>query len=66
MDKAVEAIDAKFGEGYSKKNPNLVARYMEVAGREFTNSTLIKVLWEIAEAIDRSNFTMDERISIGR
>ena len=40
-------------EGYSKKNPNLVARYMEVAGREFTNSTLIKVLWEIAEAIDR-------------
>ena len=36
MDKAVEAIDAKFGEGYSKKNPNLVARYMEVAGREFT------------------------------
>ena len=66
MDKAVEAIDAKFGAGYSKKNPNLVARYMEVAGREFTNSTLIKVLWEIAEAIDRSNFTMDERISIGR
>ena len=41
-------------------------RYMEVAGREFTNSTLIKVLWEIAEAIDRSNFTMDERLSIGR
>ena len=60
----IKEIKSKFP--VFKKNPNLVARYMEVAGREFTNSTLIKVLWEIAEAIDRSNFTMDERVSIGR
>jgi len=30
MDKAEEAIDAKFGHGYAKKNPQLVSQMMGI------------------------------------
>ena len=65
MDKAEEAIDAKFGEGYAKKNPELVGTYMQVAGHEFIASVLTIALWEVAESIDRSGLTLMERSEIG-
>ena len=53
MDKAEDAIDAKFGDGYAKKNPDLVGTYITVASYEFRTSTWCKALWEVAEAIER-------------
>ena len=44
MDQAEEAIDAKFGDGYAKKNPQLVGTYMEVAGQEFIASVMLSLI----------------------
>lgn len=44
LGKIVDAIDAKFGEGYAKKNPDLVGRIIQA---ELTNDGLA----QIAEAI---------------
>jgi hypothetical protein len=32
---AVRRIDEKFGDGYAKKNPRLVATFMQVAAKDF-------------------------------
>ena len=52
---AVEMIDDEFGEGYAKKNPDLVASLVKVQFEDFKNCGLTKVLYEIAEAIENRN-----------
>jgi|TARA_B100000424_G_C22898738_1_gene478032 predicted molibdopterin-dependent oxidoreductase YjgC len=52
-DKAEACLDAKFGEGYAKKNPALLGTYMTVASQEFRTSVWCKALWEVAESLDR-------------
>lgn len=52
---AVEMIDDEFGEGYAKKNPDLVASLVKQQFEDFKNCGLTKVLYEIAEAIENHN-----------
>jgi hypothetical protein len=45
----VEAIDEMFGEGYAKKNPELVGRVMQAVNTEYVG----EVLDRLVEAIER-------------
>mgnify|MGYP006346391305 CR=1 FL=1 len=47
MGRAVERIDAQFGEGFAKANPPLVAAFMRTAGEDFKGSMLTNSLWEL-------------------
>ena len=53
MSDAIKAIDANFGEGYAKKNPQLIAEFMKVAGNDFNTAVVNKVFWNIQETLDR-------------
>ncbi|MHC0506338.1 hypothetical protein [Achromobacter aegrifaciens] len=45
-------IDAVFGSGYAKENPELVAAFMKTASDEFTRTATAKVLQNIGYALD--------------
>lgn len=45
----VEAIDEVFGEGYAKKNPELVGRMIQAVNTEYVGD----VLERLVEAIER-------------
>ena len=53
LQESIRSIDSHFGDGYAKKNPDLVGTYITVASYEFRTSTWCKALWEVAEAIER-------------
>ena len=46
---AVKDIDKKFGEGYAKANPTLVAAFMQASADMFNGSTVGVCLQQIAE-----------------
>ena len=52
---AKDDIDRSFGEFYVRRNPGLVAAYMQVATSEFTNAVWCKMLYrrgtDIADSI---------------
>lgn len=54
---AERMIDARFGEGYAKKNPTLVGIVMQVEASDFNTSSTLKVVENsvlpLAIAIDR-------------
>jgi hypothetical protein len=49
--KAVQRIDDMFGEGYAKKNPQLVASFMQTAAIDLASTTVSKVLGEAIEEL---------------
>lgn len=51
MHKAVGSIDGKLGDGYAKKNPELIAAFMKTAAMDYEASCLLKGLESIAEEI---------------
>lgn len=46
LDDAVRELDKKFGEGYAKENPQLVAAFMNVAALDFTTSVRVIAIQE--------------------
>ena len=48
---AIESIDREFGEGYSKKHPDLVAGYMQAAATDYNTNCLAKILQEGFEQV---------------
>jgi hypothetical protein len=44
--KAIIAIDEKFGEGYAKKNPDLIAAFMKTASVDFATTSISKLICE--------------------
>ena len=60
LDKAEDVLNAKFGEGYAKKNPALMGTYMQTASHEFRTSVWCKALWEISESLNRIAEKLDD------
>ena len=60
LDKAADVLNAKFGEGYAKKNPALMGTYMQTASHEFRTSVWCKALWEISESLNRIADKLDD------
>lgn len=52
LDEAVRCIDARFGEGYSAKHPELVAAFMQVCAQDFGAASLKIGMQEVAEALN--------------
>lgn len=46
LDSAVEAIDAKFGDGYATKNPALVSAFLQAASMDYAGSIIAQQLRE--------------------
>nr|VFK78785.1 MAG: hypothetical protein BECKSD772D_GA0070982_102517 [Candidatus Kentron sp. SD] len=57
---AKERIDSIFGDGYAKKNPELVAAFIQAAASDMNSAILAKVighaLQEISAAIEQVAF----------
>ena len=60
LDKAADVLNAKFGDGYAKKNPALMGTYMQTASHEFRTSVWCKALWEISESLNRIADKLDD------
>ena len=60
LDKAADVLNAKFGEGYAKKNPALMGTYMQTASHEFRTSAWCKALWEISDSLNRIAEKLDD------
>ena len=60
LDKAEDVLNAKFGDGYAKKNPALMGTYMQTASHEFRTSVWCKALWEISESLNRIAEKLDD------
>lgn len=54
MSAAIRSIDKKFGEGYAKANPVLVAAYINGCTKDFGTSALIVAIQEATEVIAES------------
>ena len=60
LDKAADVLNAKFGDGYAKKNPALMGTYMQTASHEFRTSVWCKALWEISESLNSIADKLDD------
>ena len=60
--KAIDMIDHQFGEGYAKKNPNLIAPLVQAQVDDFNNTCLMGSIWEVAEKINN----LSSAIEFGR
>jgi hypothetical protein len=49
--RAIKVIDSEFGEGYSAKNPDLVAAFMKTACADYNTAATAKVLGASAHLI---------------
>lgn len=49
---AIKDIDREFGEGYAKKNPALVAAYMNTCALDYGASCLTRAIDNLAEATE--------------
>jgi hypothetical protein len=54
MHVAASAIDARFGEGYARKNPLLVAAFMQSATLDFVNASRSAVMQELVSTLGYS------------
>ena len=50
--KAIRVIDEEFGEGYSKKHPEIVGMYMQTIVADLNTSVIGKKLQEIGDSLD--------------
>ena len=58
--RAIRSIDLRFGQGYAKTHPELVATYMTIAAQEFHTSSSQKRQREIFEsALNRATVMVD-------
>ena len=49
MHSAISDIDKMFGEGFAKKNPDLVAAYMQVCAKDFATASFCKVFGTVLD-----------------
>lgn len=69
MAEAVEAIDGRFGSGYAKANPALVAAFMHVAGADYNNwndsTVAVKARQTFDDAVTAVCLKIDDAIELG-
>lgn len=56
MTEAVNSIDYRFGPGFAKANPMLVAAFMHVAGADYNN-------WNSVESIHKAQQSFDDAVT---
>lgn len=52
LQEAVRSIDAEFGDGFAKKNPQLVAAMINAASKDFHTTLTVQALEGIGAAIE--------------
>lgn len=57
LGEARKAIDAEFGEGYAKKNPDLLAAFVKASAQDFHSASMGVAAQHVADAIDRVSET---------
>lgn len=55
--RAVRAIDAQFGEGFARSNPDLVGKMIIASAMDFAAASFGKVIGELNDTIENKNFT---------
>jgi hypothetical protein len=70
FDKAIEGIDARFGKGFAKAHPELIAAHMQAAAIDLGAAVIARAietgvgsLSEIVEAIDRNVEAIDRNVA---
>ncbi len=59
--RAIRSIDLRFGQGYAKAHPELVATYMGIAAQEYNTSSSQKRQRELVQdALSRLSVLVDE------
>ena len=59
--RAIRSIDLRFGQGYAKSHPELVAMYMQVAAQEFNTSSSQKRQRDLVQAaLSRLRIMLEE------
>ena len=53
----VRIIDDEFGDGYAKKNPELVGRLVQTCAIDFASAGFGKVIGELADVIETKDFS---------
>ena len=51
MQDAIEAIDREFGDGYAKKNPQLVGDFMKTCGNDLSGSIIALSIQQLGDLI---------------
>ena len=57
---AVDIIDEEFGDGYAKKNPNLIAALVKAQTLDFNNCSMTAANYEIAESLSSISSQLNE------
>jgi len=52
--KAVDEIDGKFGDGFSKEHPELVGAFMHTAALDFAATIITSAIQDLAEELPRA------------
>ena len=61
LGRAIRSIDLRFGQGYAKAHPELVATYMSIAAQEFDSSSTQKRQHDLVEnSLNRLNAMLEE------
>ncbi len=63
--RAIRSIDLRFGQGYAKAHPELVATYMDIATQEFNTSSSQKRQMELVHgALSRISTLVEEILEL--
>ena len=57
---AIDILDEEFGDGYAKKNPNLVAALVNAQTLDFNNCSMTAANYEIAESLRSLSIEFNE------
>jgi hypothetical protein len=57
---AIDILDEEFGDGYAKKNPNLVAALVKAQTLDFNNCMMTAANYEIAESLRSLSIEFNE------
>ena len=64
LSRAIRSIDLRFGQGYAKSHPELVATYMSIAAQEFNSSSMQKRQYTLVEnSLTRLNTMLEELLA---
>lgn len=59
---AVRAIDLKFGNGYAKNNPDLVAAFIKAAAADYNNAAMIVAIQEASSEVSGALHSVAESL----
>ena len=55
LNEVIDLIETRFGEGYAKKNPDLVASLVTNCAEDFNTTCTADALWAISDSLKSNN-----------